>query len=399
MTSNNGSAPRGKILLLDGRALSTLSFTRTFGSNGHTVHIGESFKYNLSSFSKYSDGRKVYPSPKDHKREFKRCILDMIDKEDYDYVIPFRDSTTNIISSMKEYIPNSTNLILSDFHKIEMMSNKKKCMKFSEKMGIPIPTTYYPLEEGIDDISHKADFPVLVKPVESAGARGIVRVEKPSDLAEEYHSVKRKNGAAIIQEFIDHSGGHFSLGTVFDQNSDPKAIHLYEELVQYPDSGGPAIEAISIDIEPWVHDFLTLLEELNWVGPAHMDILFDPDDQKYKLLEVNPRIWMSIGLGIESGVDFPSIMRGIMDGEELEIVDTYNTNTRYRWVLPNQLLWAMSGTSKRQRIKEILARRKQPVCYGTLSLSDPHAVAGVAAQSLYFLQDGDMREIIFNRGW
>lgn len=390
--------PNDKVLILDGRALSCLSLTRSLGNDGTEVHVGECFRSNISAFSKFTSKRHVYPSPDENFEGFEKYILKLVEKEEYDFIIPIRDTTTILLAKIQERLPRSTKTLLGPPEAVTELNNKEKSAKLAERAGVPIPATYYPSESKLDEIQQTADFPLLVKPKESSGARGILRVNDPSQLKSAYQSVKNEKGEAIIQEFVDHSGGHFSVGTVFDRDSQPRAIHVYKELIQYPDSGGPAIQAVSVEIEPWVDEMLDILKEVDWIGPAHMDILFDPADNTYKLLEVNPRIWMSVNLTIKSGINIPRIMIDIANNNSFT-TQSYQAGLRYRWVLPNELLWVMSGENKLSRIKQLSANRGSPVCYGVLSRHDPHATVGMFAQSLNFILDKEKRKIIFNRGW
>lgn len=86
-----------------------------------------------------------------------------------------------------------------------------------------------------------------------SGSRGIVRVDSPGEVADAYEEVKREYGEPIIQEYVSYDSGHFSVGTLFDENSEPVAIHVYEELKQYSTSGGPAVKARSVPIERQRH--------------------------------------------------------------------------------------------------------------------------------------------------
>lgn len=388
-----------KVLVLDGRSLSCLAFVRSLGSAGAEVHVGESFRRNIAAYSKYTSTSHVYPDAEDRPSEFRSQVLELIKRERYDFVIPTRDTTTGLLAEMRDKLPESTATLLSTPDNVVQLDDKEACSKLAEKVGVPTPQTYYPDEEDISDIAARAAFPVVVKPTVASGSRGIVRVEQPQELETAYESVTESYGPAIIQEFVDHSGGHFSVGTVFDHDSEPRAIHVYEELVQYPDSGGPAVEAISVDVEPWVDEILEILRAIDWVGPAHMDVLLDPDDGTYKLLEVNPRIWMSLGLTIESGVDVPAITMALASGDDPDPVTDYRTGLKYRWILPSQLLWAGSGGKMFDRVRWMLKPRDEPTCYGVLSLDDPLATVGVAAQSLRFISDKEKRREIFGRGW
>ena len=60
---------------------------------------------------------------------------------------------------------------------------------------------------------------------------------------------------------------------------------------------------------------------------------------------------------------------------------------KYRWVLPNEVLWPLSSPDKKQGLKEFLTFSEKNLCYGDLSLADPLPVLGIFAQSFHFLTD------------
>ncbi len=388
----------GTVLLLDGRALSCLAFARRLARDGMEVHVGESFKHNITAYSNSTAKTHTYPSPSERPDAFKRSVSELIERVEYDFVVPIRDATTTQLAELQEELPASTRTLLDTPENIERLRDKERCAKLAERTDVPIPNTYYPSEQGIDEIRSEADFPVLVKPTHESGARGIRRVETPEDLDAAYRATKRSGSKAIVQEFVDHAGGHFSIGTVFDRRSRPRAVHVYEELIQYPNSGGPAIRAVSVDVEPWVHEMLAILEAVDWTGPAHMDVLFDPADETFKLLEVNPRIWMSVALTIEAGVDIPKIMLDTANGIESDEPNRYDTDLAYRWVVPNEILWAIDGRETALRFRRLLEPDGRSTCFGILDRNDPSASLGAVLQSLEFLLHEDKRAQIFDRG-
>jgi hypothetical protein len=77
----------------------------------------------------------------------------------------------------------------------------------------------------------------------------------------------------------------------------------------------------------------------------------------------------------------------------------YTLNMKYRWVIPNEILWVLSSPNKKQGFKELLTFKGKNICYGELSWKDPLPVFGVLAQALHFLSDKRQRQSFLNRGW
>lgn len=388
-----------KILVTDGRSLAALAAIRSLGKDGHTIHCGESFKHNLSSYSKYVNSRVVYPDPDEDSDEFVKFLLKECRQESYDFVIPVRDATTLSISKYKETFKKYTTLLVSEHETLSAMMDKGETIRLAQQADVPVPNTWFPEDTAKETIRDKVDYPVLVRPRRSSGSRGIRYVSHPSEFDEAFEFVSQEYGLPLVQEYIDHSGGHFSIGTVFNTNSTPVATHVYEETKQYPVSGGPAVEAVSVSPPDWTEELLQLLEHVEWVGPAHMDVLFDPNSNEPKLLEVNPRLWMSIQVAISSGVDVPNIIASIVNGTETTKVRDYETDIKYRWVLPNGILWILDNEERFAALRELLGFDPQSKCYGTLATSDPAPMLGTCAQSLRFLFDKKKRAQVFDRGW
>lgn len=399
MTTAGAEAGPESVLVTDGRAISALAVARQLDRRGLAVHAGEAFTHNITARSAATAAAHTYPAPDDEPAAFKRWLAAVVERESFDFVVPVRDSTTGLVAEMAEALPAGTETLLDSPDRIEQLQDKAAFGKLAAELGVPTPTTYFPAETDIEVIRAEADFPVVVKPTRASGARGIRRVERPEELPATYRAARRENGEVIVQEFVNHSGGHYSVGAVFDRTGTPRAVHAYKELLQYPDSGGPAIRAKSVPIEPWVDEMLGLLEAVEWTGPAHMDVLFDPDEGEYKLLEVNPRLWSSIALTIDSGVDVPGVMLDIANGAEPPRSDQYHTDQCYRWVFPNELLWAVDGWNTPSRVARLLESDGAATTYSILSRTDPGAAVGAALQSARFLTSAEKRKQIFGRGW
>jgi len=391
-----------KVLVTDGRALSTLAIARSLGNAGLEVHVCDDFKRTVSAFSKHVSETKRHDPISESTTAFVDWLVGCCRREHYDLVIPVRDETTLAVAAHRERLSAVTDVFVADRSTISRLMDKGSCMQAADSLGVPIPPTYYPSgPEDIDAIRTEATFPVLIKPRIASGSRGIVRVDEPSELAATYERARESHPEPIIQEFVDHSGGHYSIGTVFDDTAEPVATHVYKETRQYPASGGPAIAAHTVEREPWVDSVLDLLRAHDWKGPAHMDVLYDPDTTEYRLIEVNPRFWSSLSLTVNSGVDIPRLLyRLAVDGGVPAAVTDggYRVGMNYRWIVPNEFLWLWGHDRKLQALRE-LGSWDRPTCCATLSRDDLRPTLGVLAQGIGYIKSADRRKKIFDRGW
>jgi predicted ATP-grasp superfamily ATP-dependent carboligase len=388
-----------KILITDGRSLAALAIARSLGEKGFEVHCGEEFYYNITFFSKYVKRKIIYPSPERYPDRFVDEMLSRVQKENYDFIIPVRDDTTILFSKHKEEFSKYTKLYLSNYQTIKGLRDKGATIKIAQKYGVPVPKTYFPEDMDVVDIKRNAGYPLLIRPRISSGARGICYVGSMEEFDESYIKVKKEYGLPMIQEYVSHDGGHYSVCALFNESSEIIATHVYKEIKQYPVNGGPAVTAISVAKDTWVDDMLRFLQGVRWVGPVHMDVLYDSKLHEPKLLEVNPRFWMSLNLSIKSGVDFPYLLCKLAEGKHTEPLKSYKTGIKYRWVLPNEILWMLQTPNKFKGIRELLNFREKETCYAELSFEDPMPVAGVILQSLNYILNPEKRKLIFKRGW
>jgi predicted ATP-grasp superfamily ATP-dependent carboligase len=386
-----------KILVTDGRSLASLAIIRSLGEKGFEIHCGDDFKYNLSSFSKYVSKRIIYPSPANQGSKFIDFLIDLTEKERYDMIIPVRDDVTLLLSKYEKKISKLTHLYLADYEVITRFRDKGQTIKIAKEANIPVPNTFYPEDTDLDYIKKNLNYPALIRARISSGSRGIKHVKSVYEFDLAYEEIKRDYGEPIIQEYVNKSG-YSTACLLLDDDHEEVASFSYERVKEYPINGGPTVVGISTDDKIVKEHSLKLLKSIGWKGVAEIEYILDENGDPL-LLEVNPRFWMPLNLSIKAGVDFPYLLYKLAMEQEFEPVRTYNIGLKYRWVLPNEILWLLKTSNKVQGIKELVNFWEKRTCYGVISRSDFNATFGILAQSIIFLFNPKKRKMIFQRGW
>lgn len=95
------------------------------------------------------------------------------------------------------------------FESVEILQNKDKFRAFLTEHGFNVPKAigYTKAEDAIADDTIW-DYPIIVKPTDAAGSKGVTRVDEPSQLkaAVEYAFDKSLSGHIIIEDFIEKQG-------------------------------------------------------------------------------------------------------------------------------------------------------------------------------------------------
>ena len=95
------------------------------------------------------------------------------------------------------------------YESVCILQDKSKFRKFlsDNKFNVPNAKGSTNLNDALADVDY-FNWPVIVKPVDSAGSKGVSRVDTPNDLAKaiEYALSEAHNGHFIIEDFLEKEG-------------------------------------------------------------------------------------------------------------------------------------------------------------------------------------------------
>lgn len=151
-----------------------------------------------------------------HKWSDEYCNVSIIDKEavlreaqrlKIDGIMSFACDPGVVAAS---YVQNKMGLpSFGPFESVEILQNKDKFRAFLTKNGFNVPQAkgFDSVEAAMQEI-YWYPWPVIVKPTDAAGSKGVTRVDKAEELkpALEYAMEHSISGHIIVEEFIDKQG-------------------------------------------------------------------------------------------------------------------------------------------------------------------------------------------------
>ena len=151
-----------------------------------------------------------------HKWSDEYCNVSIIDKEavlkeakrlQIDGIMSFACDPGVVAAS---YVQNKMGLpSFGPFESVEILQNKDKFRAFLAKNGFNVPQAkgFDSVEAAMEEI-YWYPWPVIVKPTDAAGSKGVTRVDKAEDLrpALEYAMEHSISDHIIVEEFIDKQG-------------------------------------------------------------------------------------------------------------------------------------------------------------------------------------------------
>jgi len=104
----------------------------------------------------------------------------------------------------------------------------------------------------------------------------------------------------IIQSLIETTRPVQSVCS-FAANGRLMGLFGYEKLRQHPNRFGTGTYLRSTVVEPHRPVAEQILERLNYTGISEIEFIHDPNDDAYKVIEMNPRTWKSIHFATQCG--------------------------------------------------------------------------------------------------
>ena len=211
--------------------------------------------------------------------------------------IPIEESTTLIFMeflsdtirshNFKFLLPNSETFLLS--------RNKEELNIFCEESQIPSPK--YISRETFNLRTFR--FPIIIKPKHGSGAKGIIYVEDEEGLKSQ--SIDFDN--FFVQERLPNSK-EVEAGFYLCDKGEIISSYSHKRIRTYPETGGVTVFSKSSSSPDIKQSGETIIQKLNWSGLLMIEFIFDKRDNRYKLIEINPRLWGSIMLSEFCGAEF-----------------------------------------------------------------------------------------------
>ena len=137
----------------------------------------------------------------------KEAVLKVAQEKQIDGIMSFGVDPGVVSAS---YVQNKMGLpSFGPFESVEILQNKDRFRDFLSQHGFNVPQAkgFNSVEEAMSE-SNRFPWPVIVKPTDSAGSKGVSRVDKKEDLlpALEYAMNHSFSGHIIVEEFIEKAG-------------------------------------------------------------------------------------------------------------------------------------------------------------------------------------------------
>ncbi len=308
---------RGRVLVLDGESgESALAVVRSLGRRGYEVELGFSEGApRRAAVSRYVARARIYPEATHATERFHETLLRWAPT--VGAVIPIKEPTLLATASIRSELESAgARVPIADHDTLRTATDKVAMLELARRAGLRVPRSRIVASlEAARGASGELGVPVVMKSSTEIGLLPVERHFLVSDLASptfvtEFDRLSRF-GPVVLQEYIVGQGAGIAL--LYNRRSELLAYSGHRRRFEQISDGGPSVLArTDVHAEALVQS-RRLLESLPWQGLALVEFRIDGAGRPV-YMEVNPRVWGTLPLAVDSGVDFPSLLLERFDG-------------------------------------------------------------------------------------
>jgi D-aspartate ligase len=352
---------KGTAVVVEVAWVNGLAAIRSLGRKGLRVLAVDHRPYALGFRSRYAEPH-IAPDPLDDEDGFVAALRSLAEQtDDVLPVFPTHDEHVNAIARHADVLGERYRFPFPSWGVLERIQSKRHQLETAEAAGVPIPRTLYPRSaDEARAAGEEVGFPLIVKPSANVGfrrshKRQLFRCETAAELEQAYELAAPHE--PMVQELIPSGAEEmYTLGSYLDREGQALGLFSGRKLSQTRGYMGSARVGEAVWVEEVVEQGLALLRALGFHGISQVEVMRDPRDGRYKLLEVNPRLWQWHSLAAACGVDLPYIAYRDLIGDPLPPARMHGEGKRWAITL-------MAGSS--------LALERPPYVDAVFARDDP----------------------------
>jgi predicted ATP-grasp superfamily ATP-dependent carboligase len=310
-----------------------LSNARSLGELGIPVYVVD-VNHCLAQHSKYC--KKFFRCQDYQSDGFADFLIELAKKEQMQgwFLIASNDHIVETLSRNYDRLSTYYTMLVPRLNTLEKIIDKRKLMMEAKEVGTHIPDTYDAsliMEDGF------YRFPLLIK-----GSKGLsfykemhvkaIQVDTMEELKRVVGNLTSRLDESyyMVQELIpfDEKYGVVSF-TCFAVNGEIKCYWIGKKMREHPIKYGTATSAQSIELPDLLEEAMPLMARLNYTGTCEIEFMFDERDECFKLIEINPRTWLWVGLAKACGVDYAKIMYQTSQGIRVDYPQSYEVGVKW----------------------------------------------------------------------
>ena len=311
----NAASPPA-ILLGDHTA--ALHVVRSLGRRGIRTVVVHRDRCCIARFSRYCGGFIRSPDFLAQEADFLSFLLSLGDQADLagGVLIPTNDHTLRIVSRHRPRLVQRFRVPVPGWDTLSKVYDKRCTLTIAEEAGIPIPRTAYPETRDLAATCVESlDLPVVVKPAMgkryyAASGRKMLMAASRREALACFDAVARVVGesSVIVQEYIPGTNEQLFNYACCMSGGRANGVFTGRKVRQVPRDFGTGSAAVACQDPELERLGTALLQACGYEGLAYVEFKKDRRDGRYKLMEINARVWNFVDLAMHGGADLPYVL-------------------------------------------------------------------------------------------
>lgn len=294
---------------------------RTVGATHH--------ERSVACCSRYCDETVVVPSPVEDFREYESALLSLARRDDVRAILPTSEANVYALSKNRDQFETHVSSLWPTFDVLRTAHDRLRLIEAATEAGVTVPETRL-----LDDVERwerelviKARFCVLTDDYTDALSPETVLYPPSTKYLEpgtkpDLDAVRSDmEHTPLVQEYVP--GPEYSFWALYDRG-DPVATCQKHQVRGDSYAGGTSVYRETVRIPDLEATGRALLDQLDWHGFAAVQFKRDARTDEFKLLEVNPRVWVSMSCAVQAGADFPYYYWQLANGHRERIRSDYS---------------------------------------------------------------------------
>ena len=345
-----------KILITDSLLRKTFDLVNIVLKNYDEEHIIYASNCSLKKIEKIYKTKNVCLLRNDRFNSDLMAISEMYKTEPIIY-FPVEENTTILFYNfLVKNGDRNFKYLLPSLESFNLSRNKSDLNIFCEKNEISCPKYY---SKG--DIYRKNfSYPLILKPKIGSGSKGIKFINSEGELT--VGKIDFEN--YFVQELLENPRD-IKAGFFMCKDGEVISFYSHQRIRTYPEQGGVSVYSKSDLNYEILSEGRGLIKKLNWSGFIMIEYLHHGPTNKFKLIEINPRLWGSILLSEFINANFISLYISLCLDDQIA-PNVIKSDKFIRWLFPFEIIYYIKSPENPFRYFKI----NDDTCYVNFTYSD-----------------------------
>ena len=306
----------------------------SYGLDSNSGELGFKSRYGI---------KKICPDPEINSKDFFEFMVNfrknfpinpIIIPTSDKFILPLNDYATELSELFYFTIPKD-NLLRN-------LTSKRYSYELAMKFGFPAPKTCFVKNiDELNDFSKTVEYPCILKPEfpeswrsgfleKYAEGEKVIVVNSRDEVIEKYNTIKKYDDRVIVQEIIkgEDANLHYFVSYMDKNQNCIGSFTGIKERIAPVHFGSASYVNIKYN-EELENISKEWLRKMKFWGISGIEVKKDIRDNRFKLIEVNPRFGLWDEVGTKFGIDVAMMCYKELLGEKLTPIENKKTNIRW----------------------------------------------------------------------